>query len=170
MTIDLRTAIADRAQECEFDSRAFSIWLSALKYANLLFVVVAGLLSLSAGASILINSNVISVQTAGYMALSSAALTLVHNLLGCDPHQAECRRLKGVFDGLRFEYRALDAFTDEATIRKRLAELDIELGGVLKGASASPARWCIKRAQRQLGTPLPNNLLRAFAPKRNAKP
>lgn len=168
MTTDLKAEVAIRAQECDLNSRALGIWLSALKPANLLFVVGAGLLSLLAGASILIDSQIISKQTAGIMALISAALTLIHNLLGCDPHQAECRRLKSMFDGLRTEYRSLGITTGKAEMQKRITELDTELAGVLRGAAASPARWCVNRAQGELGGPLPNNLLQANAPKRRS--
>ena len=147
---ELKSAVLARMSECAVTSRAFGIWLSTLRFANLLFVVGAGLLSLLAGASILLESHVISRQAAGFMALASAALTVVHNLLGCDHHQAECRRLRSVYEGLRTEYWSLDTMSDEAAARRRLGEIHIELAAVQKGAAASPARWCMDRAQREM--------------------
>lgn len=58
--------------------------------------------------------------------------------------------------------------TDKARMQTRIAELDTELAGVLKGASESQARWCIKRAQREVGRPLPNSLLQVIAPQRRS--
>lgn len=105
---DYKSEIESRVRECKLQARALDIWLSALKPANLLLVVGAGLLSLFAGASILTESKIITAQTAGLMALASAALTLIHNLLQCDPHQAECRRLRAAYEGLWTKYDSLD--------------------------------------------------------------
>jgi hypothetical protein len=151
MPTTLDTEISGRVRECDLNSRAFGIWTSTLRPANLFFVVGAGLLSLIAGASILKTNDIISPMQAGIIALISSGLTLTHHLLGCDPHQAECRRLKGAFDGLRIAYSGLHVLTNEAEIRKRIAALDAELATVVKGAAAAPARWCISRAQRELG-------------------
>ena len=145
-----KSEIESRVRECELQKRAFEIWLSALRPANLLLVVGAGLLSLFAGASILTQSKIITTQTAGFMALASAALTLIHNLLQCDPHQAECRRLRRAYEGLRIRYRSLDAFTDESEIQKRLVEIDNERATIAAGANATPAEWSTARAARSI--------------------
>jgi len=145
-----KSEIESRVRDCELQRRAFEIWLSALMPANLILVVGAGLLSLFAGASILTQSRVITTQTAGFMALASAALTLIHNLLRCDPHQAECRRLRRAYEELRIRYHSLDAFTDETEIRKQLVELDKERATIAGGANATPAVWSTARAARSI--------------------
>jgi hypothetical protein len=147
---DYKSAIESRVLECKRQAGAFDIWLSALKPANLLLVVGAGLLSLFAGASILTESKIITVHTAGLMALASAALTLIHNLLQCDPHQAECRRLRAAFEGLRTKYGSLDVLTDQAEIQKELIEIDKERATIAKSATATPAAWSIARAARSI--------------------
>jgi hypothetical protein len=147
---DYKSAIESRVRECKRQVVAFDLWLSALKPANLLLVVVAGLLSLFAGASILTESRIISTHTAGLMALASAALTLIHNLLRCDPHQAECRRLRAAYEGLRTKYGSLDILTDQGEIQKRLVELDNERATIDGGAAATPATWSIARAARSI--------------------
>src|SRR5258708_27753940 len=122
---EYQSEIESRLRDCNIQRKALDIWLAALKPASLILVVVAGLLSLFAGAAILTESRIITVQTAGLMALASAALTLIHNLLQCDPHQAECRRLRRGYEGLRIKYGSLAVLTD-TEIQKRLIELDKE--------------------------------------------
>jgi hypothetical protein len=147
---DYKSEIEGRIRQCKLQARALDIWLSALMPANLLLVVGAGLLSLFAGASILTESKIITTKTAGLMALASAALTLIHNLLHCDPHQAECRRLRAAYEGLQTSYDSLGVLTDESEIQKRLLELDKERATIAGGATARAAPWSIARAERSI--------------------
>jgi len=147
---DYTAEIDSRIRDCDLQRSAFDIRLSKLQPANLLLVVGAGLLSLFAGASILTDSRIITSQAAGVMALISAALTLIHNLLHCDPHQAECRRLRGLYEELRIKYRSLKVLTDSTAIQEKLVALDAEQATIAAGATAVPPPRCVAQAQRDL--------------------
>ena len=146
--MDTRELIASRIEDCSTRRRAFQLWLRALVPLNVILVVLAGLLSLFAGAAVLTDLGVTSTQ-AGIMALTSAALTLIHTRLRCDPHQAECRRLVRQFDGLVARYEALQSETDETELQKRLTNLDTTRSALREGADAFPADWCTERAKKE---------------------
>jgi len=108
------------------------------------------LLSLIAGASILVDQQIISNTAAGIIALVSSAFTLIHNRMGCDQHQAECRKLQSFYQGLAFDYGNLETETNPAEFRKKLDSLNNELALILKGSSAHPSADSYAKAKRQI--------------------
>jgi hypothetical protein len=74
----MSNAKANRVK-CEVDAKAYSLWLSQLVPANLVLVVGAAVLSLLAGASILVDQQIISNSQAGIMAVLSSIFTVIHN-------------------------------------------------------------------------------------------
>ena len=84
------------------------------------------------------------------MALTSAALTLIHNLLHCDPNQAECHQLRSAYLELGTQYGSLDVLTDKAQIQKRLVELDKARSTIVGTATATAAPWSTTLAERSI--------------------
>ena len=151
MNQEILDHINDRIKECKLKVRAFEIWLGALLPANVVLVGGAALLSLIAGAEILVKTNLISVNTAGILALTSSGFTLIHNRFRCDPHQAECKRLKNELSSIRTKYESLRIESDDAVLREKLTELDAGLAQLRAGAAASPMNWCTRKAESELG-------------------
>ena len=144
--MDDSSKILKRARECRVEARALQLWLGSLIPANLVLVVGAGLLALLAGASALTDFGVISPKTAGLMAVTSSALTLVHNLLGCDPHQAECRRLRSAYDGLAARYEAVLVEPPERRLEV-LREVEAQRVSVKGGAAAAASLRALQKAE-----------------------
>ncbi|MBB5917508.1 hypothetical protein BJY24_006420 [Nocardia transvalensis] len=92
---DYYAVAAVRERECRVQARAYAIWLSALRPANIVLVVGAAVLSAVAGAAVLAD---LAGPLPGYLALVSAVFTVIHNRLDCDVHQAECRRLRAAYE------------------------------------------------------------------------
>ena len=136
--------------ECEIDATAYSIWLQKLTPSNLILVVGGSLLSLIAGASILIDQGIISEKTAGVLALISSGFAIVHSKLGCDHHQSECRRLKGLYEGLSEDYANLLIEEDFGEFKKKLQTLNSERSQVIKSASATPSAQSFADARKRL--------------------
>ena len=140
-------AMAKR-KTCEIESTAYRLWLSLLMPANLILVVGAGLLSLLAGASLLVDQQIISKTATGLMALISSAFTLVHTRLKCDEHQAECRKLQSFYRGLAVDYANLETEADPAEFKTRLDSLNNSLAQVQKEISAYPSQRSYAKAKR----------------------
>jgi hypothetical protein len=128
-------------------STAYGTTLSALAPANFFLVVGAALLSLVAGASILVDFQFLTKLQSGVLALASGALTIVHSKLGCEPFQAECRKLRSFYRGKAEDYRNLAVVTDIDDFRKRLLALNDQLAVAARNASALPFDWAKARAQ-----------------------
>jgi hypothetical protein len=101
---ELKKFATNKSDECKIQSAALSKWLRTLTPANLIFVVGASLLSLVAGSSMLLDNGLIERMHAGLMALVSGGFTVIHSKLGCDEHQAECRRLESAYRGMAEDY------------------------------------------------------------------
>ena len=146
----LEEEIRKRITECKVESCALKIWLGALGPANVVLVGGGGVLSLLAGASVLVDTGLVETHTAGLMALTSGVFTFIHNRFRCDPHQAECHRLSASLDGFASKYRSLLVSNDEVKQRQKLMELDAQKAAVQEGADASAPSWCIRRAAKQV--------------------
>lgn len=145
--------IADKKRiKCAIDAKAYSIWLSRLVPANMVLVVGGALLSLIAGASLLVEQGIISKQTAGVLALVSSGFTIIHNKLNCDQHQAECRRLKSLYEGLSEDYENLEAESDVEKFKSKLQALNNDRTQVKKGAGASPSLKSIAQAKKSFNS------------------
>lgn len=147
---ELRSIAHEKRIECEIDARAYAIWLSQLEPANIVLVVGAALLSLIAGASLLVEQGIISQKTAGVLALASSGFTIIHNKLNCDQHQAECRRLKSLYQGLSEDYANLAVEAESEELRAKLQALNTERTQVIKGSGAYPSLKSIEKAKNSL--------------------
>ena len=146
---DLKQTAKEKSTECKIQSHAYSITLAALAPANLVLVVGAALLSLVAGASILINNQVISEMQAGIMALVSGGFTIIHSKFGCDQYQAECKKLVSFYKGIAEDYSNLSVTVDTDELRKNLVALNNELSNTIKNSSAFPFDWAINLANKR---------------------
>jgi uncharacterized membrane protein YphA (DoxX/SURF4 family) len=117
---DLKKLAKEKEVKCLIQAKAYSIWLNWLMPANLLLVVGAALLSLVAGASLLIEQGNLTKECAGILALISTGFTLIHNKLNCDQHQAECKKLKSIYQGLSEEYENLQSESDINILKKKI--------------------------------------------------
>jgi hypothetical protein len=144
----LKTIANKKRLECAIEAKAFSTWLSALVPANIVLVVGAALLSLVAGASILVEQNIIEPTTAGVLAIVSAGFTIIHTKLNCDQHQAECRRLKSLYEGLSEDYANLEVISEFKDFESKLDALNTERSQIKKGAGASPPLRYTERARK----------------------
>lgn len=135
---------------CELEATAYGLWLTQLVPANLILVVGAGLLSLAAGASVLVDQRIIGKTATGVMALVSAAFTLVHTRLGCDEHQAECKRLRSFYHGLAIDYANLETEFNPAEFKAKLDSLNHELSQIRKGTIAYPATSSYEEARSRI--------------------
>lgn len=135
-----------RERECQVQARAYAIWLSALRPANLVLVVGAAVLSAVAGAAVLAAKG---GNLPGYLALVSAVFTVIHTRLDCDVHQAECRRLRSVYDAQAYRYRDLRDVEGPAELQAGIRALDASLEDLRAGTKANPPHWAFERAARQ---------------------
>lgn len=81
-------------------ARAYQNTLSLLVPANFILVVGAAILSLVAGATILIESSFLTNVQSGIFALVSGAFTIIHSKPGCEQYQAECKKLLSFHRGI----------------------------------------------------------------------
>jgi hypothetical protein len=146
---DLKQTAKEKSVECNIQSCAYSLTLSALAPANFVLVVGAALLSLIAGAAILTKHDLITELQAGIMALVSGGFTIIHSKLGCDQYQAECKKLVGFYKGLAEDYLNLSVENDPAEFKKGLIALNQKLSETIKSSNAFPyslaIRWASKR-------------------------
>jgi hypothetical protein len=146
---NLKDAARARRRETEVMFQAYSATLSALRPANFLLVVGAALLSLVAGAAVLIENDFLTKTQAGVLALVSSALTIIHTKLDCDEYQGDCRKLVSFYRGIAQEYDNLEFIPDADEFRKRFLELNEELSAAAKTASALPYRWAVANARKR---------------------
>ncbi len=148
-TIDqLKQAAENKRKESRIMSRAYSATLAALTPANLILVVGAALLSLVAGATILIENNLLTKNQSGILALLSGAFTIVHSKLGCEQYQTECKKLLSFYRGISEDYSNLQVITDISEFKKSLSTLNDQLSTTIKNSSAQPFDWAITKAKK----------------------
>jgi hypothetical protein len=82
------------------------------------------------------------------MAVLSSIFTVIHDRLNCDQHQAECRRLQALYQGLSVDYGNLETETSAGELKKKLDALNKELGQSIKGSSAHPSAGSMDKARR----------------------
>lgn len=144
----LKSVAEIKRLECAIDAKAFSIWLNTLIPANFILVVGAALLSLVAGTAMFVEDGFLTRQCAGTLAFISAAFTVIHNKLNCDQHQAECRRLKGVYQSLSEDYENLRIETDAEKFKSQLKQLNDQRGQIMKSSSTWPSAYSHERARK----------------------
>jgi hypothetical protein len=144
----LKQATQVKLRDCRVMSRAYATTLSGLIPANFVLVVGAALLSLVAGATILIKGNLLSETTAGILALMSGALTIIHSKLGCEQYQSECKKLSSFYRGIAEDYANLQFISDENEFRKRVSALNDQLSSAVKNSSAAPFDWALTKSKR----------------------
>ena len=143
----LKLASETKRQESIEMARGYAKTLSTLIPANFVLVVGAALLSLIAGATILIDNNLLTPPQSGMLALVSGALTIIHSKLGCEQYQAECKKLLSFHRGMAQDYANLCILTDDEEFRKRLSTLNDQLSAMVKSSTAWPFSWTLpKRA------------------------
>ena len=130
---------------------AYSKTLAWLIPANFILVVGAALLSLVAGATILIANNWLTPVQSGVLALVSGALTIVHSKLGCEQYQAECRKLLAFHRGIAADYGNLQIADDVEELKKRMMALNEQVSAALKSATALPFASVVAKARRTVG-------------------
>lgn len=128
-------------------SRAYQKTLSWLTPANFLLVVGAAVLSLVAGASILIEASFITKVQSGILALISGAFTIIHSKLGCEQYQSECKKLMSFHRGLAADYDNLLSLDDSEDVKKRLIALNDQVSAVLKSTTALPFEKALEQAR-----------------------
>jgi hypothetical protein len=146
----LRQAVEAKRKESTLMSRAYSTTLSALIPANFLLVVGAALLSLVAGATILIENDLLTEVESGILALLSGAFTIVHSRLGCEQYQAECKKLLSFYRGMAEDYANLQVIDDVDELRKRFLALNDLVSAAVKSSSALPFDWTVAKAKKYL--------------------
>lgn len=144
----LKQAAEGKRRACRVMSQAYSTTLSRLTPANFVLVVGAALLSLVAGATILIENNVLTKIQSGVLALMSGALTIIHSKLGCEAYQAECKKLVSFYRGIAEDYANLEVVNDVEEFRKRFSALNDQLSAAIKSSSALPFDWTIAKAKK----------------------
>jgi hypothetical protein len=149
-TDHLRTAAEAKRNESRLMSRAYSTTLSALIPANFLLVVGAALLSLVAGATILIENDLLEAPQAGVLALLSGAFTIVHSKLGCEQYQSECKKLATFYRGMAEDYANLQVISDPDELKKRFFALNDQLSAAIKSSSALPFDWALAKAKKDV--------------------
>jgi hypothetical protein len=131
-------------------SRAYQKTLSWLMPANFLLVVGAAILSLVAGATILIENSFLTKVQSGILALVSGAFTIVHSKLGCEQYQAECKKLMSFHRGIVSDYANLLAVGEVEDFKKRITALNDQVSAVLRSTTALPFEGAIERARQHI--------------------
>jgi hypothetical protein len=144
----LKQAAEVKRRESTMMSKAYSTTLSTLAPANFLLVVGAALLSLVAGASILLENGVLTKIQSGFLALLSGALTIIHSKLGCEQYQAECKKLLSVYRGIAEDYANLQVVDDVDELKKRFSALNDQRSAIIKSSSGWPFDWAITKAKK----------------------
>jgi hypothetical protein len=150
VTIDeLKQAAELKHRESRVMSHAYSATLSALRPANFVLVVGAALLSLIAGAAILVENDFLTKTQSGVFALVSGAFTIIHSKLGCEQYQAECRKLLSFYRGIAEDYGNLRFLADAEEFQRQFFALNDQLSAAAKSASAVPYEWAISKAEKR---------------------
>jgi len=148
---ELKEDVKSRRNENLALSMAYSKTLNWLTPANFLLVIGAALLSLVAGASILIENNLITKVTAGVLALVSSAFTIIHSKMGCEQYQAECKKLRSFHRGMAADYSNLLSMNEPDQLRKGLSALNDQVSATMKSTTAYPFQRTLEEARKRLG-------------------
>jgi len=148
----LKLSAEEKRKENLILSLAYSKTVAWLIPANFILVVGAALLSLVAGATILIENNWLTKIQSGVLALVSGALTIIHSKLGCEQYQAECRKLSAFHRGIAADYGNLQIADDVEELKNRLVALNEQASAALKSASVTPFASAVARARRSLSS------------------
>jgi hypothetical protein len=146
----LKQAAERKRRESTVMSKAYATTLSTLVPANFVLVVGAALLSLVAGATILLENHVITKTQSGLLALMSGALTIIHSKLGCEQYQAGCKKLVSFYRGIAEDYANLQLLDDVDDFRNRLFALNDQLSAVVKSSPDLPFDWTITNAKKRV--------------------
>lgn len=138
-----------RRDENDILSRAYQSTMSRLMPANFVLVVGAAILSLVAGATILVENSFLTPVQSGILALISGAFTIVHSKLGCEQYQAECKKLMSFHRGIAADYANLLTIDDVEEFKKRITALNDQVSSVLKSTTALPFEGAVERAKRR---------------------
>ena len=133
---------------CNILAVAYSIWLRKLMRWNWVLVLGAALLSLIAGFSLFFDEGILPKKSAGFMIFISAAFTVIHTKLDCYQHQAECKKLRGSYNGLTSRYKDLESISDPEEYRKELQRLNEARALIEDNTSAQPSPGSIKEAEK----------------------
>ena len=146
---ELKRAANLKQRECRITAHAYSATLSALKPANFVLVVGAALLSLIAGATILVDNGLLTKIQSGVLALLSGAFTIVHSKLGCEQYQGECKKLLSFYRGMAEDYTNLhlQPIIDAGEFHKRFFELNNQFSAAVKSSTAFPFNWATSIAK-----------------------
>lgn len=139
-TIDQLIAEANRKRDENLVN-----WLTP---ANFLLVVGAAILSLVAGATILIENSFLTNVQSGMLALISGAFTVVHSKLGCEQYQSECRKLMSFHRGIASDYDNLLIADGVEDFKKRITALNDQVSAVLKSTTALPFESAVENARK----------------------
>lgn len=142
-----------REYELKVEQRAFEIHLGVLEPFGAFSKGCGIVLPLVAGFTILGQSKFIGGTwelISGSLSLMAAILTGIHTGLKCDDHQAECRRSIKALQSLVEGYQAART-ADESELKDRFSKLEIRLKELRDSSKIRPARWCTRRAKRELG-------------------
>lgn len=137
-----------KQRECRIMAQAYSITLSSLVPANFVLVVGSALLSLVAGATILIENGLLTKIQSGVLALVSGAFTIIHSKLGCEQYQGECKKLLSFHRGIAEDYTNLQFVTDTDEFQKRFSALNDQLSSAVKNTTAFPFDWATSKARK----------------------
>ena len=131
-------------------SQAYQKTLNWLMPANFLLVVGAAILSLVAGATILIENSFLTRVQSGILALVSGAFTIVHSKLGCEQYQSECKKLMSFHRGIASDYDNLLTAGEVEDFRKRIMALNDQVSAVLKSSTALPFESAVEKARKHI--------------------
>ena len=145
---DLREQTEGNELFCKETARAYSVRLRSLTPYNWALVIGAAVLSTVAGVGIFADLDFFPKESAAILALISGVFTVIHTKANCDYHQAECKKLKGNFERLAWEYRNLKSIADTKERRRKLQSLNDRCGLLLENAEAQPSPSNIARAKR----------------------
>jgi hypothetical protein len=129
-----------REIDCRIERHALEMWLGILTPIRWSMVIAMTVLSAIGGATILQKSGSPGPQfllIAGVCTLIASIFSALHTALGCDAHQAVCRRLVSEFRGLESAFEAAQLLTPEqgsAKLRgleKRYEKLVAESGALV---------------------------------------
>ncbi|MFN4140291.1 hypothetical protein [Aestuariivirga sp.] len=147
----LKTLCAEQRERCLYSSTTLLIWLRALRYLRIAFVVVPIVLGAIAGWDLLKGSS----NYAGLTALSALLAGLVpaiYTALKLDEHLPTAARLAGEYKNLEIVFADLeragphkligDFETDYRAARERLEAAN--------GESYTAPEWCFRRAQKKI--------------------
>ena len=152
MAIDqLQTQVTRKREENLVLARAYQMTLSWLMPANFVLVVGAAILSLVAGATILIENSLLTNTQSGILALISGAFTIVHSKLGCEQYQAECKKLLSFHRGVAADYENLLTVTEVEELKKRVEALNSQVSATLKSTTALPFERALEKARLHAG-------------------